>query len=79
MGDSIRRQIPGIRDTIDAAAAARNWRTSRIAPLKKPGKDKHYCVAYRPASLTSAIAKAVEKLVMVLILKHTILQLVLAP
>ena len=38
------------------------WRVAEIVPLLKKGKDRHDAKSYRPVSLTSCIAKLVERL-----------------
>eukprot|EP00660_Eupelagonema_oceanica_P019526 gene19526-biopygen14884 len=47
--------------TAQAVPAA--WRVAEIIPLLKKGKDAHAAKSYRPVSLTSCVAKLVERLV----------------
>eukprot|EP00662_Eupelagonemidae_sp_cell21_P057165 gene57165-biopygen65625 len=39
------------------------WRVAEICALLKKGKDSHKAKSYRPVSLTSCIAKLVERLI----------------
>jgi hypothetical protein len=41
-----------------------SWKTAHIIPIPKPNKDTSDSTAYRPISLTSAISKTLEKIIL---------------
>ena len=46
----------------DSEGIPNKWRTAIIKPLLKEGKDPKLTVSYRPISLTSCLAKPLEKI-----------------
>ncbi|GBN72808.1 putative RNA-directed DNA polymerase from transposon X-element [Araneus ventricosus] len=46
------------------------WKTARILPILKPGKDPTKPISYRPISLLSTLSKLGEKLILTRYLKH---------
>ena len=46
------------------------WKTAKIIPIPKPGKDKNLGPSYRPISLLSNIAKTFEKIILARIEPH---------
>eukprot|EP00662_Eupelagonemidae_sp_cell21_P021375 gene21375-17643_t len=55
------------------------WRTAEIVPLPKGGKDHSIRKSYRPVSLTSAVSKAVERLIKNRVQDHLERRKLLAP
>lgn len=41
----------------------KEWKTSTIIPIKKPGKDQRYATNYRPISLTNCLCKLLERII----------------
>ncbi len=49
------------------------WKKVRVIPLLKPGKDPRHCKSYRPVSMLSPLAKAVETVLLPHLQMHTTL------
>lgn len=46
------------------------WKTARIIPIQKPGKDASFGKSYRLISLLSPVAKLMEKLLLTIMTNH---------
>ncbi|GBO17647.1 putative RNA-directed DNA polymerase from transposon BS, partial [Araneus ventricosus] len=46
------------------------WKTARVLPILKPGKDPTHPVSYRPISLLPTLSKLGEKLILIRYLTH---------
>jgi hypothetical protein len=47
-----------------------NWKTAKVIPLAKPGKDPHLLSSYRPISLLNSLSKILEKIILTRIKNH---------
>ena len=55
------------------------WRTARIIPIPKPGKDHTDATNYRPIALTSCLGKLMEKLINRRLMEHLEYSKLLSP
>ena len=55
------------------------WKTSRITPIPKPGKDKKMTSGYRPISILPAASKIIEKHVKKILLDHLMTTVPISP
>lgn len=41
----------------------KSWKSAKVVPIVKPGKDPNQCESYRPISLLSSLSKILEKII----------------
>jgi hypothetical protein len=64
MAGSERSSTRPLPKSLDEGQLPAQWRNAKIIPLKKPGKgDYAVAKAWRPISLLSTLAKALESIV----------------
>jgi hypothetical protein len=56
-----------------------NWKTAKVIPLAKPGKDPHLLSSYRPISLLNSLSKILEKIILTRIKNHLSAHYIIPP
>lgn len=59
-----------INTSLRTCTIANVWKTARIIPLPKPGKDPNKSFSFRPISLLSPVAKLIEALCLPIICRN---------
>ncbi|CUG10863.1 Hypothetical protein, putative, partial [Bodo saltans] len=63
LGSSGRRWLASLADLVVRTHCPRQWKVAMVSPVLKPGKPAEDRGSYRPVSVTSVVARTVERMV----------------